>query len=48
MNYLLSEEQIMIRDLCRQIAEEKIRPIAAELDKTEEFPTQIMEGFSAV
>ena len=43
MDYLLSEEQIMIRDLCRQIADEKIRPVAAEFDKTEEFPTEIMK-----
>jgi len=43
MNYLLTEEQIMIRDLCRQIADEKIRPAAAEFDKTEKFPTEIMK-----
>ncbi len=43
MNYGLSEEQIMVRDLCRQIAEEKIRPIAADLDKSEKFPTEIMK-----
>ncbi len=38
MDYFLTEEQIMVRDLCRQIAEEKIRPQAAELDEKEEFP----------
>jgi butyryl-CoA dehydrogenase len=43
MNYLLTEEQVMIRDLCRQIADEKIRPIAAELDKTEKFPKEIIK-----
>ncbi len=43
MDYLLTEEQIMIRDLCRKIAQEKIRPVAAELDKTEEFPWEIMK-----
>ncbi len=43
MDYLLNEQQTMIRDLCRQIAEEKIAPIAAELDKTEEFPWEIMK-----
>ena len=43
IDYLLTEEQIMIRDLCRQIADEKIRPMAAELDKTEEFPWEIMK-----
>jgi alkylation response protein AidB-like acyl-CoA dehydrogenase len=43
IDYLLTEEQLMIRDLCRQIADEKIRPMAAELDKTEEFPWEIMK-----
>ena len=43
INYLLTEEQEMIRDLCRQITDEKIRPIAAELDRTEEFPWEIMK-----
>ncbi len=43
MNYGLSEEQKMIKDLCRQIAEEKIRPVAAEFDKTEKFPLEIMK-----
>lgn len=43
MDYLLSEEQIMIRDLAREVAREKIRPIAAELDEKEEFPWKIME-----
>lgn len=43
MDYLLSEEQIMVRDLARRIAEEKIRPVAAELDEKEEFPWDIMK-----
>ncbi|MFH0876758.1 MAG: acyl-CoA dehydrogenase family protein [Candidatus Omnitrophota bacterium] len=43
MDYLLNEQQIMIRDLCRQIAKEKIAPVAAEYDKTEEFPWPIVE-----
>ena len=43
MDYLLNEEELMIRDLCRKIAEEKIAPKAAELDKTEEFPWDIMK-----
>jgi butyryl-CoA dehydrogenase len=43
IDYLLTEEQLMIRDLCKQITDEKIRPIAAELDKTEEFPWDSMK-----
>lgn len=42
MDYLLKEEQIMIRDLCRQIAKEKIAPVAAEYDKTEKFPSEVI------
>ncbi len=43
MDYFLTEEQTMIRDLCRQIAEEKIRPQSAELDEKEEFPWEIIK-----
>jgi len=42
MDYLLTEEQIMIRDLARQIAEEKIVPVRAELDEHNKFPWDIM------
>jgi butyryl-CoA dehydrogenase len=43
MDYFLNEEQIMIRDLARQVAEEKIVPVRAELDETGEFPWDIMK-----
>jgi alkylation response protein AidB-like acyl-CoA dehydrogenase len=43
LDYLLTEEQAMIRDLCRQVADEKIRPVAAEYDKTEKFPWDVMK-----
>jgi alkylation response protein AidB-like acyl-CoA dehydrogenase len=43
MNYGLSEEQIMIRDLSRQIAEEKIKPIRQHHDETGEFPHEIVK-----
>jgi alkylation response protein AidB-like acyl-CoA dehydrogenase len=46
MDYFLNEEQIMIRDLARQIAEEKIVPVRAELDETEEFPWEIMQALA--
>jgi butyryl-CoA dehydrogenase len=46
MDYLLTEEQQMIRDLARQIAEEKIVPVRAELDEKEEFPWEIMKVLS--
>ena len=42
IDYLFTEEQEMIRDLSRQIADEAIRPVAAELDRTGEFPRDVM------
>jgi butyryl-CoA dehydrogenase len=42
MDYFLDEEQMMIKDLARQIADEKVMPIRAELDEKEEFPWDIM------
>ncbi|MBI5195276.1 MAG: acyl-CoA dehydrogenase family protein [Nitrospirae bacterium] len=43
MDYFLTEEQAMIRDLARQIADEKITPVRAELDEKEEFPWEIIK-----
>ncbi len=43
MDYLLNEQQVMIRDLARQIANDKIRPIAAKYDETEEFAWDIVK-----
>jgi butyryl-CoA dehydrogenase len=43
MDYFLTEEQQMIRDLAMQIAEEKIVPIRAELDETGEFPWEVIK-----
>ena len=43
MDYLLTEEQVMIRDLARKIAQEKIKPVAAEFDRSEKFPHEIIK-----
>lgn len=43
MDYLLTEDQKMLRDLARQVADEKIRPVAAEYDEKEEFPWPIVK-----
>lgn len=43
MDYFLTEEQQEIRDLTRQIAEEKVVPVRQELDEKEEFPWEIMK-----
>jgi len=46
MDYLLTEEQLMIRDLARQIAVEKIVPVRAELDEHNKFPTDIIKAMA--
>ncbi|OVE79176.1 acyl-CoA dehydrogenase [bacterium I07] len=43
MDYFLSEEQVMIRDLARQVAQEKLAPVALQYDESGEFPWEIME-----
>lgn len=43
MDYFLTEEQVMLRDLARQIASEKVIPQRHELDEKEEFPWEIMK-----
>ena len=46
MDYGLTETQVMIRDLARQIAEKKLRPIRAHYDEANEFPHEIMKLFA--
>ncbi len=43
MDYFLTEEQQMIVDVARQIADEKIIPKRAELDEKDEFPVDILK-----
>ena len=46
LDYLLTEEQTMIRDLARKVAVEKALPKRAEWDETGEFPWEAMKAFS--
>ena len=43
MDYLLTDEQKMIQELTRKVAQEKIKPVAAKYDQSEEFPWDIMK-----
>lgn len=43
MDYLLTEEQKMVQELSHKIAEEKIRPVAARYDQTEEYPWEVIK-----
>ncbi|MBK9496305.1 MAG: acyl-CoA dehydrogenase family protein [Xanthomonadales bacterium] len=40
MDFGFSEEQLMIQDVARRIAQEKIAPTAAHFDQTGEFPSE--------
>jgi len=46
MDYLLTDEQKMIKDLAHKIAEEKVRPVAAKYDQTEKFPWDVLKVIS--
>jgi len=43
MDYLLTDEQKMIRELAHKIAEEKVRPVAAKYDQSEEYPWEVIK-----
>jgi alkylation response protein AidB-like acyl-CoA dehydrogenase len=43
VTYRLTEEQILLRDTLHQLAEERIAPRAAEIDRTQEFPEDIRQ-----
>jgi alkylation response protein AidB-like acyl-CoA dehydrogenase len=47
LDYGLTEEQLFIRDCARDIAEKKIRPLAAHCDETGEFPWEVVKALSA-
>ncbi|HHW42391.1 acyl-CoA dehydrogenase [Desulfofundulus thermobenzoicus] len=43
MPYQLTEEQIMLRDMVRKLAQNEIAPRAAEIDRTHRFPRENIE-----
>ena len=43
MNYFLTEEQQMMKDMAAQIAREKIKPVAIEFDEGQIFPSEIVK-----
>ncbi len=45
--YRLTEEQLLLRDTIRQLADERIAPRAAEIDRTGEFPEDIRQLLAA-
>ena len=43
MDFELTEEQLMVKDMARRFAETEIKPVAAELDKNHEHPAEIVK-----
>ncbi len=43
VEYAFTEDQKMLKDLCREIAESKIQPLSSELDKKDEFSMDIIK-----
>jgi alkylation response protein AidB-like acyl-CoA dehydrogenase len=47
MSYFLTEDQEMLKELCAQIAREKILPVRAHYDETGEFPWDVVKVMAA-
>ena len=43
LDYFLTDEHKMIRDMAKTIADEVVRPVAAEYDRNGEFPWPVVE-----
>jgi short-chain 2-methylacyl-CoA dehydrogenase len=43
MDFSLNEEQLAIRETCREFAEQEIQPLAEEMDRTGEFPYALIK-----
>jgi short-chain 2-methylacyl-CoA dehydrogenase len=48
MDFTLNDEQTMIRDMCREFADEEIKPRAEEIDRTAEFPYEIVRKMGSL
>lgn len=46
VTYPFTEEQNMLRDLCREIAETKVQPISREYDEQEKFPWEAIKAMA--
>ena len=44
MDFALTEDQIMIRDAAREFAQNEIAPVAAEFDRSGEFPVETIKA----
>ena len=46
-SYRLTEEQTLLRDAIRTLADERVAPRAAEIDRTSEFPQDLRDLLAA-
>jgi alkylation response protein AidB-like acyl-CoA dehydrogenase len=46
MNYFLTEEQQFIKEIAQRIAKEKVLPLRAKFDETQEFPWEIARAMA--
>ncbi len=46
MDFSLNDEQMAIRDTCREFADQEIKPLAEEMDRTGEFPYALIQQMS--
>ena len=48
MYFYLTDEQRMVQQVAREFAENEVKPIAAELDQTGRFPTELIKRMSGL
>ncbi len=48
MDFSLTEEQELIRNMVREFVEQEVKPIAVEIDKKHRFPTETVERMKAL
>src|SRR4051812_27522684 len=48
MDFELNDEQTAVREMARDFAERRVRPIAAELDRESRFPAEIIEEMASL
>ena len=47
MDYFLTEEQMFMKDVAKDLAEKKIKPVSAHYDEANEFPWPVVEDMAA-
>lgn len=43
MDYLLSEEQLMLKEMVRKFAKEKVEPVSNDTDKKHQYPAEVIK-----